>query len=81
MARSSTNLLQGTSGEYIYFVARNNRYLAQKRFLEEPNNPLNTKCYLKSALLYTFEEAQDFIKALPLVLPREHRYDRLINAN
>ena len=76
MTRTSTNLLQGHPGEYIYFVRRSNRYLAQKRYLEEPENALNTKCYLKSALLYTFEEAEEFLKGLPLVLPREYRYDK-----
>ena len=73
--QSKTNLLQGIPGEYIYFQRRNNKYAAFKRYLEEPDNPLNTKHFNKSALFHTFDEARDYLRGLPLTMERPYRYD------
>jgi hypothetical protein len=74
---SRANLLVNVPGEYIYFQKRNRKYFAYKKYLEEPDNSLNKKSFLKCALFDTVEEAKEYLQSLPEVMPRPYRYDTL----
>jgi hypothetical protein len=76
--KSRTNFLVGVPGEYIYFQDRNRKYYAYKRYLEEPDNPLNKKFFNKCALFDTVEEAKEYLQSLPEVMKRPYRYDTLM---
>jgi hypothetical protein len=76
--QSRTNLLVGIPGEYIYFQRRNNKFAAFKRYLEEPENPLNKKHFNKCALFDSFDEAREYLRDMPPTMPRPYRYDTLL---
>ena len=42
---------------------------------------MNNKHFNKSALFYTFEEAREYLRELPLTMERPYRYDTLQELN